>query len=182
MAAYRRFGWLSLATLTVSALCLGEAFVAASHADGAVLAVRRWLAFDARELGALSDPRRALNAQYWPASEFFELGLERRGDVCRGSFKPETDDAIIDGVLAQFNPRPRMHIIDDDKGDWPRVRSAWREAGCAELLLLRGSPVLDHAGRDPSVRIEVKLAFDPLFVVRSNSRPSVPTAGERPIP
>jgi len=97
--------------------------------------------------------------------EFWGAEIEGRADICRTSWKPEGDDTLLDGVLAQVTPRPRVHVLRDEDADWPRVSRDWLATGCQDLLLLRGSPVLGAASRDPSVSVEAGRAFDPLYIV-----------------
>lgn len=149
---------------TYSALAVGEGAFSLAHAQGAALALRRW-----RERPALPlyDPRAPLNATSWIPDELWTLGVERDSDVCRGSWKPGTDDANLDGVFAQLSPRPRVHVLpDDDAAAWPRLSSEARALGCRELLLFTGSAVLPAASRDPDVSVRPSSAFDPLYVVR----------------
>ncbi len=143
-------------------LGIGEAAVALSHANGLSAALTRIGRGEAR----LGDVRDAPNAAAWVEPAFWATEAARAPDVCRGSWKPGTDDANLDGVLAQLTPRPRVHVVPDDDGDWEQVRAAWREAGCTDLLLLQGSPALPFARNDPEVTVETAVAFDPLFVVR----------------
>jgi hypothetical protein len=164
-----RFRLLSLSAVVLTALCLTEAAVALPHANGAGVALKRWWAEEPHSLARLSDPRRALNAVYWVPDDFWRLGLDSERDVCRGAWKAGSDDAIVDGVFAQLSPRPRVHIVPDDDGDWPRVRRAWHASGCSALMLLRGSSVLPAAARDASVAVEQAHAFDPFYVVRENN-------------
>jgi hypothetical protein len=113
--------------------------------------------------------RHATNAKHWIAPEFWKLGLEHDRDVCRGAWKPMTDNANLDGVMAQFAPRPAMHIVSDDQETWTQTRQAWQDARCPALLLFRGSPVLEFARQDPEVSVTRAVAFDALFVVRPAS-------------
>ena len=156
---------LALGLALLAALSIGEAAVALVHTKGALQAV------SARVRNAVTwDLRRAPNAAAWVSPKFWELGIERDADVCRGAWKPATDNANLDGVFAQVVPRPRVHVLPDDDTNWKRLRSAWRRAGCARLLLLHGSPVLSSARRDPAVHVERVVAFDVLFVVGPRSR------------
>jgi hypothetical protein len=165
LATSGRARLLALYLAALTALCVGEGALALTHAKDAKIALARWLAPGGRH-AQLSDPRHALNAASWVAPEFWALGIERRRDVCRGWWKPGTDNANLDGVLAQLRPRPRVHVVDDDHQKWPQVRAAWRAIGCAELLLLNASPVVPFAKRDAQVRVERAVAFDPIFIVR----------------
>ncbi|HEX7670756.1 MAG TPA: hypothetical protein VF395_14275, partial [Polyangiaceae bacterium] len=167
LARSERRALLPTCLALISALSMAEGAYAAVRANGAWMALSRSIS-RAREL---ADPKRGANARKWIAASFWQLGLETRPDVCRGSYKPGSDDANLDGVFAQLSPRPRVHIVPDDDGDWGRVRRGWKGTACPELLLLRGSPVLPLAARDPEVSVEAAVAFDPLFVVRWRTEP-----------
>jgi hypothetical protein len=152
---------LTLALAAVTAVAFIEGGIALFHANGLATAIGR-----ARSVGISSDPRHAVNATAWVDRAFWDLEVARASNVCRGAWKPGTDDANLDGVLAQLSPRPTVHVLDDDGADWAAVQKASKEAGCADLLLLRGSPVLPLAEQDPEVTVERAVAFDPLYVVR----------------
>ena len=98
---------------------------------------------------------------------FFRDEIEGRATLCRGAWKPGTDNVLLDGVAAQLRPRPRVFVIADDDGDWSRVRRQWKEAGCEDLLLFRGSPVLGAAADDPGTALAPTTAFDAAFVARA---------------
>ncbi len=151
-----------------------ESSVALSHANGVHLAFSRD--------GTLRyDPRHAANAHDWVAPELWTLGLEHQRDVCRGSWKPGTDDANLDGVFAQLSPRPRVHVLADDApGDWPRVLRETRQFGCRTLLLLRASPVLPSARLDAGVSVRPLVAFDPLYRVDTVVDTVVRTSPQQP--
>lgn len=157
---------LGLATL----LGVGEAAWALPHAKDANIAMAR-VGAGQRSLAELWDVRRAPNALTWISPEFWRLGIERDPEVCRGWWKPKTDNPNLDGVLAQLSPRPRVRVFYDDDGNWTRVRQRWLASRCPRLLLFSGSPVLRFAELDPVVLVERAIAFDPLFVVRP--RPAV---------
>ncbi|HEX4335031.1 MAG TPA: hypothetical protein VH062_03905 [Polyangiaceae bacterium] len=146
----------------VTVLALVEGGVALFHANGFATA----LAGSNGGQRFSTDARVAPNAVSWVDGAFFTDELLAATDVCRGAWKPGTDDASLDGVLAQLSPRPRVHVVSDDDGDWSNVHKAWKDAGCTELLLFRGSPVLPLAQQDPEVTVEPAVAFDPLYVVR----------------
>ena len=154
----------SLAGALMAVLALGvvEGSVGLYHANGLATAVAH-----GGDLPFSRDPRLARNAVAWVDAAFWSSGVARSSDVCRGAWKPGTDDANLDGVLAQLSPRPRVHVVADDDADWSTVKRAWKDAGCNELLLFRGSPVLSVAQQDPEVTVETAVAFDPLYVVRS---------------
>jgi hypothetical protein len=156
-----RSRFLTAALSAVTALAFVEGGVALFHANGLATAIGR-----AGSGGISSDPRHAVNASAWVDRTFWDLEVARASNVCRGAWKPGTDDANLDGVLAQLSPRPSVHVVDDDGTDWAAVQKASKEAGCADLLLLRGSPVLPLAEQDPEVTVEHVVAFDPLYVVR----------------
>ena len=149
---------LTVALSAVTAVAFIEGGIAVFHANGLATAVRRD--------GLSSDPRQAVNATAWVDGAFWDLEVAREPHVCRGAWKPGTDDANLDGVLAQLSPRPTVHVVADDDGDWAAVQKTAKEAGCTSLLLLRGSPVLPLAEQDQQVTVETAVAFDPLYVVR----------------
>jgi hypothetical protein len=156
---------------TLSALMLTEAAVGLWHANGAdLVSFRR---------GSVYDPRHARNAVSWIDPSFWSLGLGEKKIVCRGDWKPGTDNGNLDGVFAQLTPRPRVHIVSDDSGNWQRVRKGFQEAGCTDLLLFRGSPVLPLAAEDDQFSVEAAVAFDPLFVVRRRAAVLVGTLDRR---
>jgi len=139
-------------------LALVEGAHALAHANGALLAFERG--------GPLGDVRAAINAASWVDGSFWTLGLSDESAVCRGSWKPSTDNANLDGVFAQLTPRPHLHVLSDDDQSWPSLRREFPAAGCPSLLLFTGSPALADAERDPTVSVASAVAFDPLFVVR----------------
>jgi hypothetical protein len=159
-AAWRRLGAAMWVLVLLSG---GEGLFAVCHAQGAYLAFGRVLRKGGPSM--VSDVRRAVNAEQWVSPEWWALGLDRQPHVCRGAWKPDTDNANLDGVLAQLSPRPRVHVVADDDETWAAVRAQTVAYGCRDLLLLRGSPVLDSARRDPDVSVEPTVAFDPLFWV-----------------
>jgi hypothetical protein len=150
---------------------LTEGAIGLWHANGADLASLR--------NGFSYDPRHARNAISWVDPSFWGLGLGEKRVVCRGDWKPGTDNGNLDGVFAQLMPRPRVHIVSDDSGNWQRVRKGFEEAGCTDLLLFRGSPVLPLAAQDDQFSIEAAVAFDPLFVVRRRAVELVGTLDRR---
>ena len=156
---------------TLSALMLTEGALGVWHANGAGLVSFRH--------GSFSDPRHAQNAISWVDPNFWSLGLDEKEIVCRGDWKPGTDNGNLDGVFAQLTPRPRVHIVSDDSGNWQRVRKGFQDAGCTELLLFRGSPVLPLAAEDDQFSVEATVAFDPLFVVRPRAAVLVGTLDRR---
>ena len=162
----------ALAVLTCSALVEGG--VAVVHANGLGRAVAR----DGLAALFAGDGRNAPNAAEWVDDSFWKSGVADAPHICRGAWKPDTDDANLDGVFAQLSPRPHVHVLADDDGDWSDVQRAAKDAGCTDLLLLRGSPVLPLAQKDPDVTVESAIAFDPLFVVRPRGIPQAATRNE----
>lgn len=167
MIAAGRGRAVSVALSLVTGLAAVEGGIALLHANGLGTAVARAGA-DALFSG---DARKPPNALEWVDATFWKSGVGDSEQVCRGAWKPGTDDAILDGVFAQLTPRPHVHVVADDDADWSRVEKAWNDAGCANLLLFRGSPVLPLAQRDPGVTVEPAVAFDPLFIVRARQSP-----------
>jgi hypothetical protein len=155
----RLFGVLASMT---AALAIGEGAFALAHANGASLAFARPLTPGARP----SDPLLQLNSDAPLDPAFKTLGLASEHDVCRGSWKPGSDDANLDGVFAELTPRPRVHVVPDDDRSWREVHGGFLNTGCSSLLLFEKSPVIRAALEDPSVSVQPAVAFDPLYVVR----------------
>lgn len=151
-------------------LMVSEGGYTLAHVHGLHLAVARYPQLPAATRPSFFeslDLKHALQAKKgWIAPEFWQLDLIHEERICRGEWKPNTDNANLDGVLAQLSPRPSVFIIADDHATWAETKQRWREVGCPSLLLFRGSPVLDAAKADPDVNIRVTRAFDPLYVVR----------------
>jgi hypothetical protein len=154
---------------------VSEAGYALAHVHGLHLAVRRY-----PQLSASGKPPsflQSLDLQHgiqakkaWIAPEFWTLELQHESRICRAEWKPYTDNANLDGVLAQLSPRPTVIIVPDDQVPWRETKRRWREARCPSLLLFRGSPVLAAAQADPDVQTRRVRAFDPLYVVRWRDR------------
>jgi hypothetical protein len=176
LARADRRGPLTAGLALATVLCVVEGGFALTHAKDAKLAAAR-LASSSGPQPSLGDARHAINAAEWVSPQFWALGIERGGDVCRGWWKPHTDNANLDGVFAQLSPRPRVHVVDDDHQKWPAVRADWQRAGCPTLLIFGGSRVLDSANRDAGVLVERVVAFDPLFVVRPRTTASLGRIG-----
>jgi hypothetical protein len=179
LARAGRWRVLAGALVLACVVCTAEAARAVTHVKDAERAAVRWFGTSPPDAAVrLADPRHAVNARAWIAPAFWDLALERTPDVCRGAWKPNTDNANLDGVFAQLEPRPRVHILPDDAGNWDEVRSAWKASGCPRLLLLDGSPVLASAARDPNVSVAPVVAFDPLFIVGPKGPGSVGHFGD----
>ncbi len=163
-----RLQWVQLALCVAACVGIGEGVFALAHVQGLDLLVYRHYSSSqarARPFTEQMDLQHASNAKRWIAAEFWQLGLPHDHDLCRGAWKPGTDNANLDGVFAQLSPRPAVHIVPDEQRSWPAVRSAFVAAGCRSLLLFRGSPVLPAAQLDPTVTVTAVRAFDPLFLV-----------------
>jgi hypothetical protein len=155
--------WLSVMVI--------EAGYALAHVHGLQLALRRYpqlsASADAPSFLQSMDLQHGIQAKKsWIAPEFWTLELTREPTICRGEWKPYTDNANLDGVLAQLSPRPTVNIIPDDHVPWTETKKRWREARCASLMVFRGSPVLAAAETDPEVQLRRVNAFDALYVVR----------------
>jgi hypothetical protein len=161
--------WQTLFALAWTLTMVGEAGYALAHVHGLHLAVRRYplLTGERPSFLASMDLQHGIQAKKgWIAPEFWALELTREARVCRAEWKPKTDNANLDGVLAQLSPRPTVNIVPDDHVTWPETKQRWREVRCPSLLIFRGSPVLAAAQGDPEVEVRRIRAFDPLYLVR----------------
>jgi hypothetical protein len=161
---------LSLSLAVLAVLVIGEGTTAALRANGLGAALAR-----ARG-GAqgVSRVQTAGNGPSWVHPDLWSFGVAAAEDVCRGAWKPGTDNANLDGVIAQLVPRPHVHVINDDADPWATVKARWKKTPCRSLLLFTGTHVLADAERDPEVTVTPTIAFDPLYVVR----PRAPTGSE----
>jgi hypothetical protein len=166
----------SLPLLALTLLALSEAGFALAHAHGLPRAVERYLqpAAAGPRTGFLQslDLQHARQAKRWIAPEFWQLGLTHDARICRTQWKPNTDNANLDGVLSQLTPRPALFVLPDEHVSWAQTKQAWQQVGCPALLVFRGSPVLAAAQADPGVSIRSVVAFDPLYVLRAQPRPT----------
>lgn len=166
----REARWPTLLILAATILLVSEAGYTLAHVHGLHLAVIRYSQLPAAERPSFFetlDIDHGLQAKKgWIAPEFWTLDLVHESRICRAEWKPNTDNANLDGVLAQLSPRPRVFIVPDDHVSWAETKQRWREVGCPSLLLFRGSPVLAAAQSDPEVNIQVTRAFDPLYLLR----------------
>jgi hypothetical protein len=174
LAASKRALALTLGLGALTALSMTEALIAVAHAKSVNVA----FAARSTHVGSVADARDAVNAASWVENDFWRESFTTARTVCRGAWKPGTDDPNLDGVFAQLTPRPVVRLIPDDDGNWQDVRDAWQREGCSALLLFAESPVLAEAARDPSVSVSRIMAFDPLFVVKV--RPPRTTPAETP--
>ncbi len=154
---------VALASSVAVVFSVGEGTIAALHANGLGTALGR---LSEVSNGDVYDVRHPRNTRSWVDPKFWTLGVDSGGPVCRGAWKPGSDDANLDGVFAQLRPRPSVRVVLDDHATWERVRRDWGAAGCVSLLLFRGSRVIESARADPAVVVKQAIAFDPLLVVR----------------
>jgi hypothetical protein len=164
LAAGGRRRSLGLGLVLLAVLCVGEGGFSLYHVGGLGPSFRAGARASLFANG-FHDLRKATVTRAGLDPRFWALGLDQRHYICRGSWKPGTDNANLDGVFAQLLPRPRVFIIADDRVDWPTVKRQWLRTPCPELLLMSTSPVVVHAQQDRSVSVVRATAFDPLFVV-----------------
>jgi hypothetical protein len=159
----------NLLVWALTLLSLSEAGFALAHVHGLQRAVERYMqpaaAHDSSFLQSL-DLQHASQAKRWIAPDFWQLGLTRDARICRTQWKPNTDNANLDGVFAQLSPRPRLFVVRDERVSWAQTKQEWQRVGCPALLVFRGSPVLAAAQADPSVSVRSVRAFDPLYLLR----------------
>lgn len=98
---------------------------------------------------------------------FVSQHLAGRRDVCRTPWVLGTDDANLDGVVAQLSPRPRMHVIDESR--WEALPARARKQGCDALIVIGDSPLLSRVPPAWGARIESATAFGRCHVVSLSS-------------
>jgi hypothetical protein len=161
----------NLLVVGLTLLSVSEAGFALAHAHGLNRAVYSYLqpAAAGPRTGFVQslDLQHAHQAKRWIAPEFWQLGLTRDARICRTQWKPSTDNANLDGVLAQLSPRPAVFVVPDEHVSWTQTKQHWQGVGCPALLVFRGSPVLAAARADPSVSVRTVRAFDPLYLLRA---------------
>ena len=96
--------------------------------------------------------------------EFIRTELAGKRHVCRTPWLLGTDDANIDGLAAQLTPRPRMHVIQEDR--WGRLGQAVAEAGCDALIVIGDNPLLHNVPPGAQASISTSTAFGPCHVIR----------------
>ncbi|MET0286635.1 MAG: hypothetical protein ABW352_19290 [Polyangiales bacterium] len=123
-----RSGW----ALAVCALAVALAVPEAAYALAHVKSLDRLALWN-------MPPRERLAklAKIEPA--FVERALAGKRDVCRSEWRLGTDDANLDGVVAQLSPRPRMHVIDSTPLSRALADSAAR--GCDALIVIGDNPL-----------------------------------------
>jgi len=98
---------------------------------------------------------------------FVQRALSGRSDVCRTPWRLGTDDANLDGVVAQLSPRPRMHVVDDVQPE--ALASLLRAHGCRELIAIGDSPLVTQPLPRWADRIERATAFGPCHLITVSS-------------
>jgi len=159
-----RFGNLAAGLLVIIVLAFGEGAWALVHAKGAGVTAYEEMKTDVFRLGDLLDLKRSASRLSWMDERFWRIGLDRDREICRGFWKPESDDTMLDGLFAQMSPRPALRVLDDE-GDWAKTKRAWLATKCRRLILFSQSPVVTAAMKDPDVSVEAEVAFDPFFLV-----------------
>ena len=94
---------------------------------------------------------------------FIRTELAGKRHVCRTPWVLGTDDANIDGIVAQLTPRPRMHVIEEDR--WDRLAGAVAKAGCDALIVIGESPLLKNVPPEAQSSITTRTAFGPCHVI-----------------
>lgn len=123
--------------LALAALALAMALPEAAHALAHVKGLHRL------GLGVLAqDSVTTLARVAGIERSFVERALLGRRDVCRTPWRLGTDDANIDGVVAQLTPRPRMHVIEET--ELAALPRALRSHGCDQLIAIGDAPLAHH--------------------------------------
>jgi hypothetical protein len=134
--------------LSASSLAVLEALFAIAHVKG----------FD--QLGRALFERDAVSVLARVAgvdAGFVRRALVGKRDVCRTPWRLGTDDANLDGVVAQLSPRPRMHIVEEER--WSALASTLRALGCEQLIAIGDPKFLSSAPPAWAARIEAVTAF-----------------------
>lgn len=88
---------------------------------------------------------------------FVRRVLVGKRDICRTPWRLGTDDANLDGIVAQLSPRPRMHVLKETA--LPSLLLSARKRGCEQLIVIGDNPVLATAPVSLRKRIETATAF-----------------------
>jgi hypothetical protein len=102
---------------------------------------------------------------------FIRTSLAGRTDVCRTPWRDGTDDANMDGIVAQLLPRPRMHIIEASR--LTEVLAAARAHSCREVIVIGGSPLAEDA-RKAGLQVQDRAAFGVTRVIMLADRGALP--------
>lgn len=146
--------------VSLSSLCLAvpEALYALTH-------VKR---LDKLGFGLFGeDPVTRLSQVAGIERDFIQRALRDKRDVCRTPWRLGTDDANLDGIVAQLSPRPRMHVIDE--ADWDALPNSARAHGCDTLIVIGDPPLVARAPRAWASRIASATAFGRCHLISLSS-------------
>jgi hypothetical protein len=101
------------------------------------------------------DSAQRLAAASGVSADFVRSSLAGRAHVCRTGWTDGTDDANLDGIVAQLEPRPHMHVVLATA--WPEAQQQMQRFGCTELIAIGQSPL--RGGLPDSVRVQPARAF-----------------------
>lgn len=93
----------------------------------------------------------------------FLTRLVGKRDICRTPWRIGTDDANLDGVVAQLSPRPRMHVIM--ARPLSRALADGAARGCDALIVIGDNPIAQSAPPARAGRIERLRAFGTVSLV-----------------
>ncbi|HEY6880965.1 MAG TPA: hypothetical protein VI299_23230 [Polyangiales bacterium] len=88
---------------------------------------------------------------------FIDRALANKSNVCRTPWRLGTDDANLDGVVAQLSPRPRMHVVASRP--LSRALSDAAARGCDALIVIGDNPIAERAPSQWAAAIERVRAF-----------------------
>ena len=103
---------------------------------------------------------------------FVQRELVLHSDVCRTPWRLGTDDANLDGVVAQLAPRPRMHVIA--KAPLRQQLSAARAHGCRQLIVIGDNPMLASLPLSLKQRVARATAFGSVHLIPVLSAEVIP--------
>jgi hypothetical protein len=143
---------IAVATLL---LALPEALYALAH-------VKRVDRFGLSSL-LREDPIDALAQVAGVEADFVRDVLVGKRDVCRTPWRLGTDDANLDGVVAQLLPRPRMHVLKETQ--FAALIAAAQARGCKQLIVIGDNPVVARVPSSWAERSETVTAFGPCRLI-----------------
>ena len=103
---------------------------------------------------------------------FVQRELAGHSDVCRTPWQLGTDDANLDGVVAQLQPRPRLHVIA--KAPFQAQLAAARARGCRQLIVIGDNPMLAHVPPSLKQRVAQATAFGSVHLIPVLSAEVIP--------
>jgi hypothetical protein len=143
------------ALVTALALAVGsEALYALAHV--------KYIGLFGRGLWHGDAPQRLADAS-GVSAEFVRTTLVGRKNVCRTGWTDGTDDANLDGIVAQLKPRPHMHVVFATA--WSEAEEQMRSFGCDELIAIGQSPL--RGGLPDTLRVRPARAFGFVDVIGS---------------